>query len=178
MEKIEEKTESVQEREDDTQNIFSEAHREEKKRIEKEKKSVFQNNKFLPGLLYKKFEDKREATLKNLSNGVCQEHDRQLELICMKEKVRICADCGLFGKHKNHSLLPFRTAVKEEESALSMILSSVLRLKTEISDVYDQNDLPSNFNLMMLQTCTDKKKELLEINKLKFQVKKKVTFRN
>ena len=31
-------------------------------------------------------------------------HDRSLELICVDDKIRICAQCALFGPHKGHDV--------------------------------------------------------------------------
>ena len=31
-------------------------------------------------------------------------HQRKLEIICVDDKQRICANCALFGNHKNHDI--------------------------------------------------------------------------
>ena len=35
---------------------------------------------------------------------MCTVHHRKLEIICIDDKVRICSNCALFGKHKNHDV--------------------------------------------------------------------------
>lgn len=130
---------------------------------------------FLPSL-YKKFEIKKKNTLKNLLSGKCSKHSRQLELLCIKDKVRICTDCALFGAHKKHSILTFKDAVIREESAFGMILSSAIRLKGQLSDIIDENGLPSNFHLKLLQICNEKRRELKKQLNLKIEVNPKIIF--
>lgn len=148
--------------------------KEKKKKVIKERGTLNERRKqyglnFLPSL-YKKFEEKREKTLKNLLSGKCPKHSRRLELLCMKEKMRICTDCALFGDHKNHILLPFKEAVEREESAFGMILSAAIRLKGQLSDIIEENGLPSNFLLKLLQICNDKRRDLKNQLNLKIEV--------
>lgn len=35
---------------------------------------------------------------------MCKIHQRKLEIICIDDKERICSNCALFGKHKNHDI--------------------------------------------------------------------------
>ena len=35
---------------------------------------------------------------------LCPEHGRKLEIICIQDRVRICANCALFGTHRGHDI--------------------------------------------------------------------------
>lgn len=37
----------------------------------------------------------------------CLLHSKKADLICMECKNLICANCGLFGEHKHHTIIPF-----------------------------------------------------------------------
>jgi hypothetical protein len=36
--------------------------------------------------------------------AMCPVHQRKLEIICIDDQQRICSNCALFGKHKNHDV--------------------------------------------------------------------------
>ena len=110
--------------------------------------------------LSKKFEEKKEKTLKNLDSGICKIHNRKLELICLQEKTRICADCALFGDHKGHEIIQFKQAVQQEEASLNEILSAALKLKSSIKSVKNKEGVPSSFQSQVLETCAEKRAEL------------------
>ena len=37
----------------------------------------------------------------------CLLHNKKADLICMDDKCLICANCGLFGEHKTHRIMPY-----------------------------------------------------------------------
>ena len=51
-----------------------------------------------------------EAVLKE---ELCKEHGRKLESICIQDRMRICANCALFGAHKNHDIRQESEVVNE-----------------------------------------------------------------
>lgn len=46
-------------------------------------------------------------------SGMCKEHNRKLELVCLDHRCRICANCALFGTHKNHDFRTEEEVLKE-----------------------------------------------------------------
>ena len=57
--------------------------------------------------------------LKLISNQKCEkclEHpSRNLEMICLEELCKICTNCAIFGKHKNHNVINIDEFVKDIE---------------------------------------------------------------
>ncbi len=44
------------------------------------------------------------AFLEERHRNICQIHDDQLAIVCLKDKIKICRDCALFGEHKGHPM--------------------------------------------------------------------------
>ncbi|KAJ4458956.1 hypothetical protein PAPYR_5244 [Paratrimastix pyriformis] len=44
---------------------------------------------------------------------MCPEHDKELELYCMEDRVIVCSHCMIFGAHKGHSCIKFPEAVAQ-----------------------------------------------------------------
>ncbi len=44
---------------------------------------------------------------------MCLLHSKKADLICLEDKVAICAGCGLFGEHKLHTLIPYDTFLSQ-----------------------------------------------------------------
>jgi len=45
--------------------------------------------------------------------NICKEHGRKMEVICLEDKCRICANCALFGVHRNHQIKPEDEVLRE-----------------------------------------------------------------
>lgn len=43
-------------------------------------------------------------TPKEDPTNLCHEHGRKLEIVCINDRVRICSNCALFGKHRGHDI--------------------------------------------------------------------------
>lgn len=43
---------------------------------------------------------------------MCSFHGKELELICLTDRTRLCAHCALFGSHKDHK---FKTVSEAKE---------------------------------------------------------------
>lgn len=115
---------------------------------------------------------KRTKTLENLRSGVCKYHNKNFEVICMKEKIRICTDCAIFGKHKNHNFISFHEAVMKEERSLNYIMASALDLRSECCDLLDKGNgtTQKNFENKMEEYMVEKKEEVFTEMKIKFTV--------
>lgn len=45
--------------------------------------------------------------------GLCPDHLRQFEIVCLDCNCRICTNCALFGAHKSHNIISEEQAIKE-----------------------------------------------------------------
>jgi len=87
-------------------------------------------------------------------------HGRALELICLKDRKRICTDCALFGDHKKHKIKNSLEALEEESYALQSMLSSMLRLKNISEEFISDNLIASNFEETLIRKCREKQKTI------------------
>lgn len=123
---------------------------------------------------------KKVNTLENLKRGQCKVHKKNFEVICMKEKIRICTDCAIFGAHKHHNFISFEEAVKKEEKSLNYIMASALDLRSECCELLDQNESPGtntekNFGAGMEEILVEKREEVYTEIRIKFSVKNILT---
>lgn len=65
---------------------------------------------------------KKKALAVEKTLGICKEHDRPLELVCLGCKVRVCPHCALFGAHKGHD-------VREESEVQNLISEHAKQLE-------------------------------------------------
>lgn len=117
---------------------------------------------------------KKSNTLDNLKRGICKHHGKKFEVICMKEKIRICTDCAIFGKHKKHNFISFEEAVRKEEKGLNLIMTSALDLRRECCELLDARDSPDshdkNLENSMEEILIEKKEEVFTQFRIKFSV--------
>ena len=53
----------------------------------------------------------------------CNEHpNRKLEMICLEEICKICTNCAIFGKHKNHNVINIDEFIKDVESKAGKLI--------------------------------------------------------
>jgi len=57
-----------------------------------------------------------------LQEEMCKEHGRRLEIICIQDRMRICANCALFGSHKNHDIRQESDVVNEITLRTEMVI--------------------------------------------------------
>ena len=60
--------------------------------------------------------------------GICLLHQKPLDIICLEEKIMICAECALFGMHKDHSFTTVRDLEVKRNNWVSEI-SCILEKK-------------------------------------------------
>ena len=61
-------------------------------------------------------ENLKSTNTKLKTNERCTEHPtRNLEMICLEELCKICTNCAIFGKHKNHNVINIDEFVKDIE---------------------------------------------------------------
>lgn len=59
---------------------------------------------------------------------MCPEHQRKLEIICIQDRQRVCANCALFGEHKGHDVRMEHEVVAEitERTELLMTMYTIV----------------------------------------------------
>lgn len=45
--------------------------------------------------------------------NLCNTHKKTLDYLCVSDKTKICADCALFGTHKNHDIRQLQASINE-----------------------------------------------------------------
>lgn len=60
--------------------------------------------------------------LSGLQEEMCKEHGRKLEIICIQDRMRICANCALFGSHRNHDIRQESDVVNEITLRTEMVI--------------------------------------------------------
>lgn len=92
-------------------------------------------------------EDPQTSTVANTANAfesaVCLEHNRRLELVCLDHKCRICANCALFGSHKNHDFRTEEEVLKEVAGRAECLIDLFQIIDTNQGRMLDQSFIDS-----------------------------------
>ena len=100
--------------------------------------------------------------LKLINNQNCEkclDHpSRNLEMICLEEQCKICTNCAIFGKHKNHNVINIDEFVKDIETKAEKLIElfeniSDGEIKKEIEII---NEKSKNNLLNLLEIINDK----------------------
>ena len=97
--------------------------------------------------------------ISNKKSEKCLEHpSRNLEMICLEEQCKICTDCAIFGKHKNHNVINVDEFVKDIEIKAEKLIElfeniSDGEIKKEIEII---NDKSKNNLMNLLDVINDK----------------------
>lgn len=75
----------------------------------------------------------------SFSNSMCREHNRKLELVCLDHKCRICANCALFGSHKNHDFRTEEEVLKEVAARAECLIDMFQIIDTSQNKMQDPN---------------------------------------
>ena len=71
--------------------------------------------------------------------NVCPLHqNRNLEIICMDDRCKICTNCALFGNHKNHNIMNIEDFEKDIEMKSELLI--------DLFDLIDQNFKKETFD--------------------------------
>lgn len=68
-------------------------------------------------------------------NLICEEHNKNCELVCLTDQAIICSDCVLFGKHKIHQfykMVDFKKMVKQKLLELENTLDQTRKMGTNV----------------------------------------------
>ena len=83
----------------------------------------------------------------------CADHpSRNLEIICLEDICKICTNCAIFGKHKNHHVINIDEFVKDVENKASKLIElfeNIIdgEMKKELDMINDKNK--NNLNSLL-----------------------------
>jgi len=76
------------------------------------------------------------------SSNLCLKHKRQLEVLCLDDKCKICTQCALFGDHKHHE-------IKNEEDIFNEVKIRA-EIYVELFELLESNESSFNENVNKL----------------------------
>ena len=89
---------------------------------------------------------------KSLEFGLCQDHKKELQFMCIDDKEKVCYECALFGKHVKHNIKPladFKSEMENKTTKLEELLQATEKYQIETEKVYkDQR----NISLSLVQS--------------------------
>ena len=106
----------------------------------------------------KLMESIKKATTRSIKKKIslCPIHpSRNLELICIDDKTKICTNCALFGKHKHHNI----TSIDEFEKDIE-IKSELL---IDLFDILNQHNITNELNNKNISSLNNKMDNLINI---------------
>lgn len=56
---------------------------------------------------------KQEVRTRAEDSGRCAEHRKKLEYVCLDDRIKVCANCALFGRHRGHNVKPEEDIMRE-----------------------------------------------------------------
>ena len=93
---------------------------------------------------------KKIKSNKKINN--CIEHqNRPLDILCLDDKKKICSNCALFGKHKNHNIININDYEKTIEQKSELLIN-----------LYDSIDKKFSLNKINLKTLSNECDYLLK----------------
>ena len=94
------------------------------------------------------------STSKN-NNLKCNEHpNRKLEMICLEEICKICTNCAIFGRHKNHNVINIDEFIKDVECKAGKLI--------EIFENINEGGVKKDLDIIN-EKCKEKLTNLLEL---------------
>ena len=70
----------------------------------------------------------------HMTELMCKEHYKRLDIVCLDDRQRICVNCALFSKHKGHNISNEDELVKEIELRIHLYSSTPLRNTIHLYD--------------------------------------------
>lgn len=71
------------------------------------------------------------------SSAKCPEHRKKLEYVCLDDKVKICANCALFGRHKGHNVRAEDEVMREVTIRAECLLEMLQIIEHSQANVLD-----------------------------------------
>ena len=70
-----------------------------------------------------------ENRLEKSDAAICHLHEKTNEYFCVNDCEEVCANCALFGEHKNHTLVPNKEVQSINDNLIAQICSSIKEFK-------------------------------------------------
>jgi hypothetical protein len=105
----------------------------------------------------KNIESLKIITLSSSKNNnlKCNEHpNRKLEMICLEEICKICTNCAIFGRHKNHNVINIDEFIKDVECKAGKLI--------ELFENINEGGVKKDLDIIN-EKCKDKLSNLLEL---------------
>lgn len=77
----------------------------------------------------------------------CKVHNRPAELICVDDKMRICAQCALFGQHKGHDVRMEEEVTKEISLKVEVIMEMYQAMEDSCEELENQENYEKHYNI-------------------------------
>ncbi|CDW91449.1 achain crystal structure of engineered northeast structural genomics consortium target [Stylonychia lemnae] len=77
----------------------------------------------------------------------CPVHQRPVELICVDDKMRICAQCALFGQHKGHDVRMEEEVTKEISLKVEVIMEMYQAIEQSCDELNDNTNYDRHYNI-------------------------------
>jgi hypothetical protein len=71
------------------------------------------------------------------SSAKCPEHRKKLEYVCLDDKVKICANCALFGRHRGHNVRAEDEVMREVTIRAECLLETLQIIEHSQASVLD-----------------------------------------
>jgi predicted nuclease with TOPRIM domain len=94
---------------------------------------------------------------------MCDIHKKELEIICITDRIKLCLHCALFGKHKDHK---FKT-IAEAENEIDLKKQEFSSFKTK-KEALDQRLSSQEFKDSIVKKIGEQKDRLVTDIKKKF----------
>ena len=82
-----------------------------------------------------------------LSIEVCSNHGRPLELICVDDKHRVCAQCALFGTHRGHDVRQEEDVAKEIQLKVEVLMDMYQAMHQQCIDMQQSQAYERHYTL-------------------------------
>ena len=80
-----------------------------------------------------------------VQHEMCKSHGRPLELICVDDKIKICAQCALFGPHKGHDVRMEEEVMNEIALKVEVLIEMYQAMELSVQDL----SIPENYDRQM-----------------------------
>ena len=101
----------------------------------------------------------------HIEPGLCKDHHRRLEIVCIDHRCRICTNCALFGTHKNHEIKTEEEVFREVGQRAESLIDIFSLIEMNQNKLFDQQFV-DNLNAKL----KSKYDELAKIISEKFNV--------
>lgn len=78
-------------------------------------------------------------------DDTCLIHQKPLEIVCIRDKTKICSTCAIFGDHKGHDFKSIDEVAKDKSDRCDAILN-LIDLKETLQNSVSGRDIKDTVN--------------------------------